>query len=217
MQIHIRQLTIEEKPHLLELFRRVPPTIARMSSRLVYNAIIADALRTRNVAIFVASLDNNLVGYTIAAWDWNYFRHMFVLRHPLVGLMVLADWIKKMTLKPYKDSVQNPRTGNEITRQQQTGGNGSQTLILEESAKEIVRVIFIGTDPQVRGMGLGLGLYAHLIPYFRQQGFTRIVAHIRKRNIASINMHKKARWTVIHSKNGYFAFFDLSLKKRAIT
>ncbi|MCX5977203.1 MAG: GNAT family N-acetyltransferase [Coprothermobacterota bacterium] len=167
-----------------------------------------DALRARNVAIFVASLDNNLVGYTISAWDWNYFRHMFVLRHPLVGLIVLADWIKK-TLKPYKASVQNPSPGDEITRSQQTAGNTSQTPILEESAKGIVRVIFIGTDPQVRSMGLGLGLYAHIIPHFRQQGFTRIVAHIRASNIASFNMHKKAGWTVIQSKNGYFAYLEI--------
>lgn len=66
MQAYYRQFMVEDKPGLLKLFQRVPPVIAGMSNKLVYNAIMDDALHSRNVVIFVALLGNSQVGYVIA-------------------------------------------------------------------------------------------------------------------------------------------------------
>ena len=73
--------------------------------------------------------------------------------------------------------------------------------------KQLPRSIYIGVDSQVRSRGVGRGLYANLIRHLKRQGFTRIDALIDKENLASMNMHKKAGWTVIQNASGFFAFF----------
>ena len=232
MQVHYRQLTIEDRPRLLGLFERVPPTIARMSNKLVYRAIVDDALRSRHVVMFVASLDGNLVGYVIAAWNWNYFKRMFVLRHPLVGLAAAAKRLREK-LERHDASAHDPsvlrrdfcapcadvatsccvagsasnRRGDAVTLQ--AAANSNRIHAWEDSARTIAKVIYLGIDPQVRSMGLGRGLYAHLITHFKQHGFTRVDSHIDKDNLASMYMLKKAGCTVIEDGCGCFAFFEI--------
>jgi ribosomal protein S18 acetylase RimI-like enzyme len=176
-----------------------------MSNTLVYNAIMDDALRSRNVVIFVALLGNSLVGYVIATWDWNYFNRMFILRHPLIGLVALAKRLKGK-LKTHDASANDFHRTDMDTLPRVW--NAKQTYAWEDSAKTIVKVIHIGIDPQVRSRGLGRSLLANLIRHLNQQGFTRIDAHIDKDNPASINMFKKAGWTVIQNASGFFAFFE---------
>ena len=206
MQAYYRQFMVEDKPGLLKLFQRVPPAIARMSNKLVYNAIMDDALHSRNVVIFVALLGNSQVGYVIATWDWNYFKYMFILRHPLIGLVALAKVLKKK-LKAHDAS------SNDFSRKAEdtllTARNAEQTYAWEDSSKTIAKVIHIGIDSQVRSRGVGRGLYANLIRHLKQQSFTRIDAHIDKENLASMNMHKKAGWTVIQNASGFFTFFEI--------
>jgi ribosomal protein S18 acetylase RimI-like enzyme len=206
MEAYCRQFLIEDKPALLKLFGRVPPTIGRMSNKLVYSAIMDDALRSRTVVIFVAALDNSLVGYVIAACDWNHFKRMFVLRHPLIGLAALAKRLKgKLTTH---DSSRNgfDRTDMDTLP---AAWNAKRTCAWEDRAKTIAKIIHIGIDPDVRSRGLGRGLLANLIRHLSQQGFTRIDAHIDKDNLPSVNMFRKAGWTVTQTASGFFAFFDL--------
>ena len=94
-QICYRQLMIEDKIGLLELFRRFYPVIVRMLNRLVYKALKDDVLSSSNVIIYIASLNSKLVGYVIASCDWSYFKCMFVLQHPLIGLVILSKRLKK--------------------------------------------------------------------------------------------------------------------------
>jgi ribosomal protein S18 acetylase RimI-like enzyme len=206
MQAFYKKFTIEDKPGLLKLFGRVPPIIGRMSNKLVYNAIMYDALRSRNVVIFFASLDNSPVGYVIATRDWNCFKRMFILRHPFIGLVVLAKRLKEK-LKTHAVPA------NDLNRTDLDTlpalWNGKQTYACDNRVKRIAKVIYIGIDPQVRSRGVGRGLLANLIRHFNQQGCAHIDAYINKDNLASINMFKKAGWTVIQNQNGFLAFLDL--------
>lgn len=206
-RVSYRQLMSEDRAGLLEVFGRLRPVIARMSNRLVHRAIIDDALCSRNVVIHVASLDSRLVGYVIAAWNWNYFKRMFVLRHPLLGLVALAKRLKK------NSHVRHSRT-NDLRREDvdtlPTARNTKQTYAWEDSAESIAKVIHVGVDSTVRSRGVGSGLYANLIKHLSQRGFARIDAHIEKDNLASMNMHKKAGWTLLERQGGYFSFLEIN-------
>lgn len=206
-QVSYRQLMTEDKAGLLELFGRLRPSMVSTSNRLVYRAIIDDAMCSRNVVIYAALLDSKLVGYVIAAWDWNYFKRMFILRHPLIGLVIIAKKLKKKLL------AQNSST-SDLRREDvdtlSTARNTAQTYAWEDSAKSIAKVIHIGVDSQVRSRGVGRGLYANLIKHLSQHGFTRIDALIEKDNLASMNMHKKAGWTVIEGESGFYAFLEVN-------
>ena len=177
-----------------------------MTNGLVYIAIIDNALCSRNLVTYVASLDSRPVGYVIAAWDLSCFKRMFILRHLLIGLVTLAKRLKKK-LNVHYSCTSGLRREDVDTLP--TARNTKQTYAWEDSAKSIAKVIHIGVDSQLRSREVGRGLYPDLIKHFTQQGFARIDALFGKDNLASTNMHKKAGWTVIECESGFYAFLEI--------
>lgn len=206
MKAHYRRFTAADRLGLLELFGLVRPSIGGMSCPSIYNAIMHDALHSRDATVLVASIDSTLVGYVIAAQDWSRFKPMFVLRHPMVGSMAVAKRVRRNVGNWAASSSRFYCSGVNASPGQL---NGNEPRSRGDSTNRTAMIVHIGVDPRMRSRGLGRGLLAGLSRDLDQQGLVRIDAHIDRDNAASQNMFRKAGWTVIQDASGFRAFLEL--------
>ena len=207
MEIIIRPIKKNDHPQLINLFCLVPPTVARLKGKSVFNAIIKDALLLKNVTIWLVLIEEQIVGYCIVAWNWKKFKKMFIIRHPLLAMNILY---KRFTKKRRMGENQILTVSN--TQLDSASLKGDKKFSYNHSKKNIGKIISIGIDPKERKKGLGGKLLKQLEIQYLKDGFERLDAHIGKNNTASVNMFRKAGWIIQEDKTGFFAFMELNKK-----
>jgi ribosomal protein S18 acetylase RimI-like enzyme len=190
-----RALRPADVPQLLTLLRQVRPSIAGVASEPMYRALLREALRGGDLFCVVASDRDKVLGYVLAARNWQRFKRNFLLRHPLLALRILGQRL-------FTQRRQSPQPSSLATVA--VDRTGPQW---EQSSPTIAKVLHIGVDPDARGGGVGKALYLFLASYLEPRGIQRIDACVEADNLASLRLHERVGWTVRKDPGHYYAYY----------
>ncbi|MFH1017347.1 MAG: GNAT family N-acetyltransferase [Pseudomonadota bacterium] len=206
-RIQYRPIVRGDMRSVVELLLKLRPSIAGLSSELMYQAILGDALTWKRVICLVAVRQEKPIGYVLAARDWRRFQRAFVLRHPMLGFRVLLKRLRSGLMRGKAEARDGPEPPDQSSNAAPAG-----TRNWGDSSPDIAKIIHIGTDGAERSKGVGSGLYAALYTHLERIGVTRVDAKIEEGNAASVRLHQRSGWTVAQCPGGFFATIDLPME-----
>ncbi len=211
MPVYCRLMTLEDMPTLLNLFVRVRASIARVSTKVVYKAILSESIRAKNVLCLVAVLNNAIVGYVLAVKNWSRFKITFPLKHPAVGFSVIKERLKVRKVRA--ETAQPKRIDQNAldVPSPSTSEIKDNEPRWEDNIATFAKVIHIGVDESARSQGVGSALYAALVRYLAQENFRLLGALIDEGNLPSVRLHMRMGWTVTKRADGFFAFIKIPI------
>lgn len=202
-----RLISPDDLRHRDRLVEYLRPAIApAVLSPLVFSALGVDAVCGRGCIIVAAYQDGTPCGIVIAIVNRVHFWRWFLLRHPISGLVFAALKLQQRLRRrrrpgPPEAAVRHKSPSLDAAGLKRTW---------RESSATIAKTLFIGVAPESRGRGIAKQLYTRLFGALRQQGVTRIDAHIDSDNLASVRLHESSGWQVQFGEIGYIATKDLT-------
>jgi ribosomal protein S18 acetylase RimI-like enzyme len=196
MNFALKELGKHEREKAIQIFSEIVPSGFIMKcSREVRESFLVHCLASP-LGYFILALDENIgkgVGYVIAMKNSARFWLNFLLTHS-----------PRISVEIFLNRYQSTKRGD-IDR---LAGGGNRNFATESawspSSNKIGRIFFIGVLPAYRGTGLGVSMYYHLAQTLKQEGCTRIEAHIDEGNLASLALHRKIGYEIRELQSGYF-------------
>lgn len=170
------------------------PSVAGLTSPVLYRALCRESLARGNPVMVVAEVDGALAGFVMAVTDPKAFWRSFLRRHPLIAVRILARRMPGLIRAriPRRAAPVLVDRGEHRPAESRTAEGASW----EQSGPEIARIVFIGVDEAHRGRGVARALYRHLFAVLEGRGIRRANARIDVDNAPSIRLHRLTGWQI---------------------
>jgi hypothetical protein len=205
--IDFRPLEKGDKAAVCGLLFQTGASIDGTRSPMVYRAVCNDALAGGNAVIIISSKDRDVVGCVLALIDRKVYWRLFLFRHPVTAFHVITSIMARKIRAVVNFSRQSaPRALHQDVRISEKPSG----MTWQESSPFIAKIMHIAVTDTSRNMGIGKGLYDHLLNVLAGRGIKRVDANIALDNAPSIRLHLSTGWHIEKAPHNFFATIDIS-------
>jgi len=201
-----RLLEKNDYPQIVELMKKSEIPIAGLYCRSIYTAVYRRALIDDRIVFAVAEYESKLIGLVIAIIDWNKFWLLFLLRHPLLALLILFRRLLRKVGIGVTESHYDPEQLKTIEKYLTTSIAGRSW---KDSSPKIAKAIFISVDPKYRGLKIGLELNRFRDKIFIERGVKRYDGWVEMHRIPQIHLLHKTGFLIEKRGDKFFVSKDL--------
>jgi len=201
--VNVRTVERRDRRAFCRLLDEFKPRIAGLRSPLTYRAVFSDAFTSPHIVIVVATDGDELVGFSVAAIDWNRYQRRFPFRHPLAAMASLAKRLVDRLRVALRRSGGAPGDGGDGDPIGSAAG-GAIARSWRESSPDIAKVIYTGVARGTRHRGVAYAMAVHRMRLLGERGVRRIDAIVWANNTAAIRLNERLGYRAERHGDVYF-------------
>lgn len=223
-QLEFRRARDADRDELAEYMERVRAHYAGARHPALYKAIAADSVGARpRIVTSIVVWDGRIAGFAAAILaDRARYWATLPIRHPLAAAAIARHRLRKLTTRiSYRrsnranyasDAVLVPEVPlpPEVSQRLSARPPATGSPRPGERGPRIAQVLFVSTDPDLRGQGASVRMYRTLFEELRAEGAERCDCSFSLRDPAAIRMHCNFPFTIYRLPGGYWGSLRLA-------
>ncbi len=131
----------------------------------------------------------------------------FAARHPVEGAAIAAHRVRRIFERRFLNSSGGIRPRVDVAEtdvlvRDRVEARGQQRW--SDDSARIAKVMYVASDPDHRGGGLGSTIYSWFFRSLARRNFSRCDAQVSDGNVGAVMLHKRFPFHFIRSEGGYF-------------
>ncbi len=207
--ISCRLITEKDVPDAVRLMTRIGVHFGGTKRISLLTAVAREAVTNpAHTLIAVAEQEGDLraivIAFTLA--PRRYWAH-FARRHPLEAFAMARHRLRRTFLRRLARTAVPSGTVDKIGETEDLVGARLEPPGRErwsDDSELIAKVMYVATDPEHRGGGLGSALYSWFFQSLARLRYQRCDAQVSDGNVGAVMLHKRFPFHFIRSDGGYF-------------